>query len=64
MNRMKESLLTIHLKDKACKYLKVEPNMKVVSKIINLKEKENKFNQTVIYMKEISKTVYLMAAGY
>lgn len=64
MNHMKENLLIIHLKDKEFKLLKVVPNKRVLSKIINLKVRGNKYNQTEIFKRDSSKMVYSMAVEY
>jgi len=64
MNHMKENLLIIHLKDKEFKLLKVVPNKRVLSKIINLKVRVNKYNQTEIFKRDSSKMVYSMAVEY
>jgi len=61
---MKENLLIIHLKDKEFKLLKVVPNKRVLSKIINLKVRVNKYNQTEIFKRDSSKMVYSMAVEY
>jgi len=64
MNHMKENLLIIHLKDKEFKLLKVVPNKRVLSKIISLKVRGNKYNQTEIFKRDSSKMVYSMAVEY
>jgi len=61
---MKENLLIIHLKDKEFKLLKVVPNKRVLSKIISLKVRGNKYNQTEIFKRDSSKMVYSMAVEY